>query len=305
MKKSFDNTYIPILKEIIDSGAKKHNRTGIDTLSIFNRQISSEVDSEGYSSIPLTNLRKIYYKGAIIEALWILGIHMYDKRYASLPRTNTRYLEDNGVRYWRPWSDKNGNLGEVYGHQLTSWDAGDKKINQIEKIIDTLRTNPDDRRLVCTMWNPGRLDKMALPPCHHTFEFYSRPIGFNQRKLDLRWIQRSADMPIGIPYDMIIYSIINKIVALCTGHIPGSVYGLLGDCHIYENQLYPANELVKRFESEDFKKKSFAKLRISDKIMDIVSKNEYTNLSDFSLDGSDFEVVQWDPMSKMKIEVAV
>ena len=171
----FDESYINVLKNIHDNGCIKSSRPGTDTKSIFTVVIEAE-DSAGWNGIPISQLRKIYYKGAIIETLWLLGLHMKDDRYKNLPMTNTRYLEDYGVRYWRPWQDINGNLGPVYGEQLVNWydhNTG-KHINQIQNIIDTLRTNPTDRRLVASMWNPAEIPNMALPPCHHSLWFYSR-----------------------------------------------------------------------------------------------------------------------------------
>ena len=117
----FDETYIKVLQHIMDNGTRKQNRTGTDTLSVFNTQICAEEDAEGYNNIPLSNLRKVYFKGALIEVLWILGLHMKDERYSNLPQTNTQYLLDHGVKYWQPWADKDNNLGPVYGAQLVKW----------------------------------------------------------------------------------------------------------------------------------------------------------------------------------------
>lgn len=298
----FDETYIKVLKHIMENGVEKQNRTGTDTISVFNTQICAEEDAEGYMNIPLSNLRKVFFKGALIEVLWILGLHMKDSRYSNLQQTNTQYLLDNGVKYWQPWADENNNLGPVYGAQLVNYNDS---INQIQNIINTLRTNPDDRRLVATMWNPSDLIKMALPPCHHTMEFYSQPLPDGKRMLHTRWIQRSCDMPIGIPYDMLLYTLINKIVALCSGHIPGHVYGLLGDSHIYVNQIDGVKEMIKRYETDDFKNCPQPKLIISDRIFDIISKNGYCELSDFAIDGSDFTIVEYKPLEAIKMPVSV
>lgn len=326
----FDDCFTSILKTIFISGVTKHNRTGIDTKSVFNTIIRCDKDSEG-NNIPLTSLRKVYFKGALIETLWILGLHMNDERYSHLPQTNTKYLEDHNVKYWRPWQDEFGNLGPVYGSQLVSWksvefpkfimDESDihpkvTTINQIQNIIDKLRTNPDDRRLVCTMWNPGELDKMALPPCHYAMEFYSRPLEDGRRALDIRWIQRSADLIIGIPYDVIIYTMINKIVAMCTGHVPGHVIGILGDTHLYKNQEEAGYELIKRsfkrwkFQSltlpEEVKKYCTQPyLEISERIQNIIKEKGMCELSDFAIDGSDFKLCNYNPFDKIDIPVAV
>ena len=320
----FDETYVKVLRDIMSNGTRKQNRTGIDTLSLFNTQICAEEDAEGYDNIPLSNLRKVYFKGALIEVLWILGLHMKDERYASLPQTNTQYLLDHGVKYWQPWADKDNNLGPVYGAQLVNWEKpiiiikptivmdghenvlrGYKAFNQIQNIIEKLRTNPDDRRLVATMWNPSEIENMALPPCHHTMEFYSQPMEDGKRMLHTRWIQRSCDMPIGIPYDMLLYTLLNKIVALCTGHIPGHVYGLLGDSHIYINQIDGVKEMLQRAQTDEFNACPQPKLFIEDRIFDIIAKKGWCDLSDFAIDGSDFKVVEYQPMPKIDMPVAV
>ena len=167
---------------------EKNERTGIETKSVFTAILEAE-DARGFSGFPISNTRKIHWKGAVIETLWLLGIHMKDDRYKDLPMTNTRYLEDYGVRYWRPWQDINGNLGPVYGEQLVNWydHNTNTHINQIQNIIDTLRTNPTDRRLVASMWNPAEIGKMALPPCHHSLWFYSRQREDGKRVLDTTW----------------------------------------------------------------------------------------------------------------------
>lgn len=301
----FDETYVNVLQYIMENGTRKQNRTGTDTLSVFNTQIAAEEDAEGYTNIPLSNLRKVYFKGALIEILWILGLHMKDERYSSLPQTNTQYLLDHGVKYWQPWADKDNNLGPVYGAQLADWNDGCNSINQIQNIIDTLRTNPDDRRLVATMWNPSKLSAMALPPCHHTMEFYSQPMEDGKRMLHTRWIQRSCDMPIGIPYDMLLYTLLNKIVALCTGHIPGHVYGLLGDSHIYVNQIDGVKEMLKRANTDEFKSCPQPKLYIEDRIFDIISEKGWCDLSDFAIDGSDFKIIEYKPLDKIDMPVSI
>lgn len=285
---------------------------------MFNTLI--ECDDSNGNSIPISKLRRIFFRGALIETIWILGLHMKDDRYSRLKQTNTKYLTDHGVNYWKPWEDAAGNLGPVYGSQLVSWHASKHSkcvmdeednvptiitINQIQEVINKLRTNPDDRRLVCTMWNPGELDLMALPPCHYAMEFYSRPLEDGRRALDIRWIQRSADLVIGIPYDVIIYTMINKIVALCTGHVPGKVYGLLGDTHLYDNQREAAEELIRRYEEGEHAELTDAFVEISERILNIVSEKRYCELSDFAIDGSDFTLKDYKPLSKIDIPVAV
>lgn len=320
---TFDETYVKVLQHIMENGVRKQNRTGTDTFSVFNTQICAEEDAEGYANIPLSNLRKVFFKGALIEVLWILGIHMKDERYSNLPQTNTQYLLDYGVKYWQPWADKDNNLGPVYGAQLVNWEKpiiikptivmdghenvlrGYKTFNQIQNIIEKLRTNPDDRRLVATMWNPAKIEDMALPPCHHTMEFYSQPMSDGKRMLHTRWMQRSCDMPIGIPYDMLLYTLLNKIVALCTGHIPGHVYGLLGDSHIYVNQIDGVKEMLNRAETDEFKACPQPKIYIEDHIFDIIAEKGWCDLTDFNIDGSDFKLVTYEPLAKIDMPVSV
>jgi thymidylate synthase len=146
---------------------------------------------------------------------------------------------------------------------------------------------------------------MALPPCHHTMEFYSQPMEDGKRMLHTRWVQRSCDMPIGIPYDMLLYTLLNKIVALCTGHIPGHVYGLLGDSHIYVNQIDGVKEMLNRAETDEFKACPQPKLYIEDRIFDIIAKKGWCDLSDFAIDGSDFKIIEYSPMAKIDMPVAV
>lgn len=320
---TFDETYVKVLQHIMKNGTRKQNRTGTDTFSVFNTQICAEEDAEGYANIPLSNLRKVFFKGALIEVLWILGIHMKDERYSNLPQTNTQYLLDHGVKYWQPWANEDNNLGPVYGAQLVNWEKpiiikptivmdghenvlrGYKAFNQIQNIIEKLRTNPDDRRLVATMWNPAEIEDMALPPCHHTMEFYSQPMPDGKRMLHTRWMQRSCDMPIGIPYDMLLYTLLNKIVALCTGHIPGHVYGLLGDSHIYVNQVDGVKEMLNRAETDEFKACPQPKIYIEDRIFDIIAEKGWCDLTDFNTDGSDFKLVTYEPLAKIDMPVSV
>lgn len=320
---TFDETYVKVLQHIMENGTRKQNRTGTDTFSVFNTQICAEEDAKGYANIPLSNLRKVFFKGALIEVLWILGIHMKDERYSNLPQTNTQYLLDHGVKYWQPWANEDNNLGPVYGAQLVNWKKpiiikptivmdghenvlrGYKAFNQIQNIIEKLRTNPDDRRLVATMWNPAKIEDMALPPCHHTMEFYSQPMSDGKRMLHTRWMQRSCDMPIGIPYDMLLYTLLNKIVALCTGHIPGHVYGLLGDSHIYVNQVDGVKEMLNRAETDEFKACPQPKIYIEDRIFDIIAEKGWCDLTDFNIDGSDFKLVTYEPLAKIDMPVSV
>lgn len=236
--------YKSILKNILNEGVEKKNRTAVDTLSIFNLSwCSGRVLSLGY--LPVMTCRKTYFRGAIVELFWILGILQAQNPIPETHRNNVKYLQREKCSYWDKWADENGDLGPVYGAQLTEWKTiNGETINQIQQLIEKLRTNPDDRRLVCTMWNPGELSEMALPPCHYGFECYSKPLNDGTRELSLRWIQRSCDMPIGIPYDIIMYSILLFMLCKLTNHKIGQIHGLFGDCHIYKNQIDGVTEML-------------------------------------------------------------
>lgn len=243
-----DWEYKEILRNILNHGVKKQNRTGVDTLSLFNTKWSSSTMLKD-GKFPLMTCRKTYFKGALVELFWILGILQAQNPIPNLDRNNVAYLQREGCNYWDKWADKNGDLGPVYGAQLMEWEDNSDPlestyINQIQNIIDKLRTDPDDRRLVCTMWRPDELDRMALPPCHHTIEFYSKPLEDGKRELNLRWMQRSCDMPIGVPYDITMYALLLFMISKMTNHIPGEVIGLFGDSHIYENQIDGVKEML-------------------------------------------------------------
>lgn len=249
-----ESCYRSILLEILEKGVLKSNRMGIDTKSIFNTSWNSgKLLTEGY--FPLITMRKIFFKGALVELFWILGILQTQNPIPNIDRNNVIYLKNENVHYWDKWADEKGDLGPVYGKQLMEWDCGyfnttendtleRATVNQIQNIIDTLRTNPDDRRLVFSMWNPGELNDMALPPCHWGGEFYSEPLENGKRCLHLRWIQRSCDMPIGIPFDICLYSLLLFMMSKMTNHEVGTVYGLFGDSHIYVNQIEGVKEML-------------------------------------------------------------
>lgn len=314
----FDESYREILKNVMENGLLKENRTGVDTRSVFTQVLVAD-DSEGWDGFPVTNLRRLYVKGAIVETMWFMGLHYSLPEYSSLPLTNTKFLTDHNVRYWERWTDENGNLGPVYGEQLTRWkkyvkpklvmDAEDAsprlcRINQLQYIIDTLRQNPDDRRLVTSIWNPSEIEEMALPPCHYSMEFYSRPVpqsdGSVVRYLDTTWHQRSADMPIGIPFNVLQYTLVNKIISLCTGHVPGVVRGVLGNTHVYVNQ----EEAVREMLSRDTSACPRPRLRISERLMKL-KEERLLELSDIDPHGSDFTVENYEPLPRIDIPVAV
>lgn len=306
----FDKNYITLLKDILENGTDNPCRTGNVCRSVFTRLL--DAGEQTFDSIPISNLRKIFFRGAVIETFWFLGLHAMDERYQNLPITNTRYMTDYGVHYWDKWSDKNGNLGPVYGAQLTQWkkhiiefDPMDgetihtvKRINQIWQIIDTLNSDVNSRRLVTNLWNPAELNEMALPPCHYGMQFNSRVNKDGERVLDLTWIQRSCDMPIGIPYNVLQYAIIQKMVALCTNHKPGRLCAQLGNCHIYDNQIPMVEEMIRRYESGELETCPQAK------IAELDSSKQWM-LSDFAIDGSDFKLIGYKSLPELTIPVAI
>ena len=303
-----EEKYKNILKDILANGTRKSNRTGTDTLSIFNTQWDSgKLLGNGY--IPVMTCRKTYFKGAIVELFWILGILQKQNPILFMNRNNIAYLKREGCNYWDKWADKNGDLGPVYGAQLTEWKYDyftspirpfefsfdntyiyNKTLNQVEKLIETLRTNPDDRRMICTMWNPGELHLMALPPCHYCFECYSRPLDDGSRELDLRWIQRSCDMPLGVPYDIIMYSLLLMMLCKLTNHKPGKVIGLFGDSHIYVDQI-------------DGVKESLEAPDICPPRLEYTGPEYVEDLYDFKMDW--FKIVDYNYYKEIKLPVSV
>ena len=210
--------YLDLLDHVIKTGTEKKDRTGTGTISVFGYQMRFNLE-EGF---PLLTTKKLHLKSIIHELLWFIS-----------GDTNTRYLNDNGVTIWNDWADKDGNLGPVYGYQWRSWPADDgKKIDQLQNVIISIRKSPDSRRHIVSAWNVGELDKMALPPCHIMFQFYVA-----EGRLSCQLYQRSADIFIGVPFNIASYSLLTIMVAKATGLKPGDFVHTLGDAHIYLNHL--------------------------------------------------------------------
>jgi thymidylate synthase len=208
--------YLDLLDHVMNTGTEKSDRTGTGTISVFGYQMRFNLE-EGF---PLLTTKKLHVKSIIHELLWFIS-----------GDTNIRYLTDNGVKIWNEWADKDGNLGPVYGHQWRSWPAGDgKKIDQLENVILSIRQSPDSRRHIVSAWNVGDLDKMALPPCHILFQFYVAG-----GRLSCQLYQRSADIFIGVPFNIASYALLTLMVAQVTGLKPGDFVHTLGDAHIYLN----------------------------------------------------------------------
>jgi thymidylate synthase len=210
--------YLDLLDHVLKTGTEKTDRTGTGTISVFGYQMRFNLE-DGF---PLLTTKKLHLKSIIYELLWFIS-----------GNTNTKYLNDNGVRIWNEWADKDGNLGPVYGHQWRSWPSADgRKIDQLANVIDSIKKSPDSRRHIISAWNVGELDKMALPPCHVLFQFYVAG-----DKLSCQLYQRSADIFIGVPFNIASYALLTLIVAQVTGLKPGDFIHTFGDAHIYLNHV--------------------------------------------------------------------
>jgi thymidylate synthase len=360
-----DKAYNELVRDILQNGKVHHNRTGIDTLSVFGRQIRFNLQ-DGF---PLLTGKKVWFKGILHELLWFLGA--VPEEYKQLEQTNIKYLVDNNVNIWNEWPYKKfsetrnailtlkppasenylkkyyiwqdiktqddfvkkiktdwdfarsyGNLGPVYGKQWTNWtNQSNKGINQIQQMIDRLKTNPDCRRIIVNAWQPAELDEMLLPPCHYSFQFKSEVMidlerqtafhkfakdnliditgmsiekamnfyNFPTRKLHLLWNQRSCDYLLGAPFNIASYATLLMMFSQITNHVPAELIGSFGDVHLYENHLKYAKEQLTR------KIKDLPHLKLNRKI---------ENIFDFRY--NDFEVVGYNPHPNWKnIPIAV
>ena len=210
--------YLDLMQLVKDQGVRKEDRTGTGTVSVFGHQMRFDL-SEGF---PLVTTKKLHLRSIIHELLWFLK-----------GETNIRYLKENGVRIWDEWADENGELGPVYGHQWRSWPCPNgEKIDQIEQVEQAIKTNPDSRRLMVSAWNVAEVDNMALPPCHTMFQFYVA-----EGKLSCQLYQRSADIFLGVPFNIASYALLTMMMAKVTGLEPGDFVHTLGDAHLYLNHL--------------------------------------------------------------------
>jgi thymidylate synthase len=219
--------YLDLMDEILRTGARKSDRTGTGTLSLFGRQLRFDL-AEGF---PLVTTKKLHLRSIIYELLWFLN-----------GDTNIKYLNDNGVTIWNEWADENGELGPVYGHQWRSWPAPDgRQIDQITQVINQIKSKPDSRRHIVTAWNPAEVDKMALPPCHALFQFYVA-----DGKLSCQLYQRSADYFLGVPFNIASYALMTHLFAQQCDLLPGEFVWTGGDVHIYTNHIDQTNLQLSR-----------------------------------------------------------
>jgi thymidylate synthase len=220
--------YLSLLKHILDHGVEKGDRTGTGTRSVFGYQMRYDLQ-EGF---PLVTTKKIHLKSIIYELLWFIR-----------GDTNVAFLQDHGVSIWDEWADETGDLGPVYGAQWRSWETkeGSKKIDQLSRVMDQLKTNPDSRRIIVSAWNVGEIDKMALPPCHLLFQFYVA-----DQRLSCQLYQRSADVFLGVPFNIASYALLTLMVAQVCDLQPGDFVHTLGDAHLYLNHLDQARLQISR-----------------------------------------------------------
>jgi thymidylate synthase len=219
--------YLDLLQHIIKTGADKADRTGTGTRSVFGYQMRFNLQ-EGF---PVVTTKKLHLKSIIHELLWFLK-----------GETNIQYLKENGVRIWDEWADENGDLGPVYGKQWRSWEGADgKTIDQVSWLINEIKTNPDSRRLIVSAWNVADLPKMALMPCHNMFQFYVAPaVGNEKRKLSCQLYQRSADVFLGVPFNIASYALLTMMIAQVCDLEPGDFVHTFGDVHLYSNHFEQA-----------------------------------------------------------------
>ena len=254
---------------VLDKGAEKHDRTGTGTVSIFGHQMRFNLQ-EGF---PLVTTKKLHLKSIIHELIWFLS-----------GDTNIKYLKDNNVKIWDEWADENGDLGPVYGSQWRSWPTPNGgQIDQIEKIINTIKTNPDSRRIIVSAWNVAEIDNMALPPCHAFFQFYVA-----DGKLSCQLYQRSADIFLGVPFNIASYALLTMMVAQVCGLEAGDFIHTLGDAHLYNNHIDQAKLQLSRTP------KQLPLMKINPDVKDIFN---------FSID--DFTLENYDPHPHIKGAVAV
>ena len=261
--------YIDLLRHVMENGVDKGDRTGTGTRSVFGYQMRFNLE-DGF---PVLTTKKLHLRSIIHELLWFLS-----------GDTNIKYLHDNGVTIWDEWADENGDLGPVYGYQWRSWpNPNGQSIDQISQVVNSLKNNPDSRRHIVSAWNPAEVDKMALPPCHSLFQFYVA-----DGKLSCQLYQRSADLFLGVPFNIASYALLTMMMAQVTGLKPGEFVHTLGDVHIYNNHFEQVKEQLSR------EPRALPVMKINPEVKSIFE----FKYEDFSLEG-------YDPHPTIKAPIAV
>lgn len=261
--------YLDLLKKIRTEGAFKDDRTGTGTYAIFGHQMRFDLGA----GFPLLTTKKLHLKSIIYELLWLLR-----------GDTNIKFLNDNGVRIWNEWADEDGELGPVYGAQWRAWEAADgRKIDQVTNLVRDIQDNPTSRRHILSAWNVGEIEKMALPPCHCFFQFF-----VSEGKLSCQLYQRSADVFLGVPFNIASYALLTQMMAQVTGYAPGDFVHTFGDVHLYANHLDQCDEQLSRAP------RTLPTLTINPDVKDI-----------FGFKFEDFELTNYDPHPHIKADVAV
>ncbi|MBP5980620.1 MAG: thymidylate synthase [Halomonas sp.] len=268
-KPALEQPYLDLMRTVLEHGVDRNDRTGVGTRSVFGHQMRFDL-SRGF---PLLTTKKLHLRSIIHELLWFLK-----------GDTNIAYLQENGVRIWDEWADENGNLGPVYGYQWRSWpDPKGGSVDQIGKVLEQIRTTPQSRRLIVSAWNPAQVDEMQLPPCHCLFQFYVA-----NGRLSCQLYQRSADIFLGVPFNIASYALLVSMVAQVTGLEPGEFIHTLGDAHLYSNHFEQAKEQLTREPKEAPK---------------LVLNPQVADLFDFSFD--DIQIEAYDAHPHIKAKVAV
>lgn len=268
MTNNVPTPYEDLLRDVLENGTKKSDRTGTGTRSVFGRQIRYDLSD----SFPLITTKKVHTKSIIGELLWFLN-----------GDSNVGYLQDNGISIWNEWADDNGDLGPVYGVQWRSWPTPDgEHIDQITNVVENLKNNPDSRRHIVSAWNVSEIDNMALPPCHLLFQFYVA-----DGKLSCQLYQRSADLFLGVPFNIASYSLLTHMIAQQTGLEVGEFVWTGGDCHIYDNHIEQVTEQLSR------EPRPYPQLEL----------NKANTLFDY--DFNDFTITGYNPHPPIKGKVAV
>ena len=261
--------YLDLMQHIIDHGVEKSDRTGTGTKSVFGYQMRFDLN-DGF---PVVTTKKLHLRSIIHELLWFL-----------MGEQNIGYLKENGVSIWDEWADEEGNLGPVYGVQWRSWPTPDgNSIDQIEKLVKSIKTNPDSRRHLVSAWNVAEVDDMALPPCHTMFQFY-----VGDGRLSCQLYQRSADVFLGVPFNIASYALLTQMMAQVCNLLPGEFIHTFGDAHLYSNHMQQAQLQLSR------EPRPLPKLKINPEVKDI-----------FGFKFEDFELVDYDPHPHIKAPVAI